>query len=523
MEDTKQNKLWRVGYFFIALIPIIFAFSMKGVYISGDDIYQLYFDNKGILDFLKNVDHGCVVSVFFLKFVGSFIPNILGIHPANNYVGILFRGINLAAITFLLNKFLSYYISEKKTKLLSYFFITITFLAFFSVMQDTEAYGCFFIMAKHCRYVFSMIPYLLFWYLIYKVFMEQVPLCKKQSVMLFVSAMWLGVSVESANISTLVSIALFLVFVFASKFFVKKQENALIKIFLNKKYIIIFSVFALGLFFALTNQGFTDIAEKRGIANAILNISEYFGTFLVRWVSLVFLFHHFWILTLSNILFSIFVLKNEPDKFNATRTVFFAWCLIFGISVFQLSLLTLGKTYYLEGKFWIEAGTLKFDTLIVQLVALCILLGKSFSLIDKQQVKDILKKCSVVSTIALIFALFTKNSIVAWNMYLIKNRQVLYKAEKMYLFYASKNQTAILSSDILNSMFYKEFLGIDGWERPGYITVLYPKIYSKIKPVNFVILPDDIAAKTFAYNGGKLSAEEIEKANFNNLLKEFTR
>lgn len=97
----------------------------------------------------------------------------------------------------------------------------------------------------------------------------------------------------------------------------------------------------------------------------------------------------------------------------------------------------------------------------------------------------------------------------------------MYKVEKMYVFYAQKNETAILSDSILKEPFIRaEVLGIECYSNrtASFLTPYYTNIYKDDKYVKIKLLPENQAIQEFYSRGGKFEHGEIEEARFTKLL-----
>lgn len=538
-DDVKEqgsNSLAEKSSIFINLlialfIGSLFVFLLKGSFVTSEDFDQIFFTYGNFKELYISADHGCVVSWVFMKLVGSVIPLFFGVHPNDNLFGIVFRAVDFAFLIFLISKFASIFTTQKKMTPLYYVLAFGVFLLSVGI-QETQIYDIALVYSRHFRYVFMMLFYLMFWLWLIKIFVNQ-ELPKKRFLFFITSmAFFAGLSTEFVNISSVASLTLLVVFQMLTHFNKLKLSlsnfSVALKEYVGLYFPIIF--FLLGVILFYSHPGFHWEASGRGVANfsdTFNSIIAIFPEFLPNWFNAVFVSFYHWILVLVAIILSVLVFLVSRDHTKNIRVVFSAWALIFGMAFFNFSLIAAGKTYYDTGLFWLVSPYLNVDSMIIFFASIFLLLGYCINKIVSTTKKESLV-LGIFGFSILIFVTFvvsyldsSKKQLLNYKNSYMQAREVMYKAEKMYVFYAEQKETALLPKSILNvPIIREEVLGVYSYSerlapfiKPYYIWIYRNNIYVPIK-----LLPDDKAMQEFHSRGGVFDINEIKESKFTKLL-----
>ncbi len=519
------------------LIVSFFSYLLWGTPLIGEDIDQLFFSYKSFYDFYSTCDHGGVLSSFLMKFVGSFIPGFFNFHPNDNYIGIFIRSLNFAILFYLISRFVVVGYKEKNSGVICYFLAALMFFVYYIASYNSNILQTVFVYNRHFRYIFPMILYFGFWLILFRsILVNELP--KGNKFLFFVLLSFcIGLSSEFVNISVLSSLVLLFVLVLGFFFAEKKFDFSVIKkSFLEKKsilnesfkYIFTFIAVAAGAAVFYSNPAFVRLANTRGISSpddVIKTAVGYLPEFINSWFFEVFINDYHYFLTAGIIIFSILFGFLEKDKLKKIKVLSFSWILIFGVAVFNFSLLLSAKTYLND--FWVSCKSLNLETFLVLTTVFLFLLGNIFNLLfslNKQMIVNI--SVFIFSVFLLCFSVQFLNynddwSLPSYKSELMTSRKAMYVAEKIYVLYANKGEEAKLPISLLKRPYIRdEIFGIGNYSNriQPFVKPYYLSIYKKSKCVGVKFLPDEEALKAFYARGGEISYEEIKKSNFTSIL-----
>ncbi len=528
--EEQVRKLPYLATLLISVSIIVFLFILLyNNIVCYEDFYQIFYTNgDSYQKIYTQADHGCLVSWVFMKMIGSFIPLKFNVHPNDNLFGNIVIGINFAIYIFLASRFAMLFCKNKK-------FMPVWYLISFACFYPLFFYqlsGSVFTYCRHYRYVFAVIFYLLFWNVYIKSFVKQKIPVEKLGFLGFLS-FFVGVSVEPANISAMAS----LIFLVPFQLMLMAKENNLkfsevieqIKL-RGKKIYIPFIFFFLGCLTFYLNPEFWNIAKDREVLFNIHNYDKlvfFLSEFIKECCQSLFLSDGYYLFLMALILLSCLVLALNKNIFEKVRVVVSAWGLFLGVILFYLLLIIPGKTYYDGVHFWVVSADLRSFVFCVFLCSVFILAGYLVNYLiettGKEKLILILLSIVAITAIAINIYLFKLN----FN-YFIKlkksQREMMYKFEKMYVFYSFKGaDTAVLPQSLAeNECFGHIILKIGAFKKQEswFLTPYFTTIYKRVNYIPIKLLPDKEAMKLFYSRGGKLSADEIETADFTKLLDE---
>lgn len=539
-EKSGNNYLSVIQGLIAFLIIVVFCFFLKGTFLIGEDYDQLFFSYHNFMNMYGATDHGCFLSILCMKIIGSYIPLMFGVHPNSNFLGIFMRALDYSLLIFLISRFATISTNYKKFNVWYYALAAVIFIAYYLAYAPyLDVFQTMFVYNRHYRYIFTMIIYLIFWLSFFKFFISDEVPKGKHFIFLIIIGFCAGIAVESVNISTFFSLILF--FIFKTIFSLKGYDYNFLKFLYSRmkdkwtyinglKYLIIISSFITGAILLFTSPVFLMLAKRRGISTfseVMKNTLKIFPEFSMDWFYAVFINQYHWVLTAGILILSILILFLSQNRLKNAKVIIFAWILVSGIALFNFSLILSGKTYCNTSYFWFMSQSLNIDTLIVLLTSFFILLGYYCNELDAiRNGSLILNLLKIITVIAGIFAIYfsvtTKQDYFLYNKNkLINARQQMYRAEKMYVFYAEKNETAILPASLLEeNIMRQEVLGIGNYATrvAPFLAPYYISIYKKKLYVPITLLPDDKAMKEFNSRGGVFYDNEIEESNFSKLL-----
>lgn len=420
---------------FLIIAGIIFVFQNYNV-VSGDDIWTPFLT--------EHPNHGRYFAFFLTKMFVHILPAALHIHPnslANTIVAGI-KGIDVAILCFIIAFFA--YLNREKTYITSIlpFFIFLFYINLISRYSIEELNQ----MTFHFGYITGELFYFLFLLIIGKLLLNNKAISKPQ---LFCYSILGGISgcndtFAVAGICTLIFLYITLIVVFIKE---NGAKNFIKKFFTTYKNIIIISlVFVLSAITAI--KGMLQDAHIAAYIdkNFTINLNN-FILFLKEYIKSV-LFSQPVLITIIGILTALILVNKNHNK----MLMIFSISALAGVLAFFFSLIIGGTgTFYISGKFWICHNDLQIFLTLNFLTVILALYGHYYE-ISKGIVKNILITAGIIFTAFPI--LYVKDCI---NFYLPRyqlqknEKKLMYQAEKMYLFYAYKNKTAILPISLLSS------------------------------------------------------------------------
>lgn len=526
MRFVRENNFSIVFNLLVGLgIIIFFSVFLKSDIICYEDFRQIFFNNPSLWDLYSSADHGCFISWIFIKIVGYVFPLITGVHPSSSWLSSIFIGFDFAVYFFLISGFASLF---SKNKLLP----PVWYLLAFAIMYHlffTQLFGSIITYCRHFRYVFTAIFYFFFWQYFIKIFVNQ-KIEQRRPVLISIISFCAGLSTECVNMSIFFS-AIIILFVQLCIILIKEKGliSNLFRHFrsIDRIFYLAALWFCAGCLVFYLNPGFWLLANEREATSNIHSwnlLSGLFSDFIHSWFKTLFLLDYQWMLSIGLIILSILIMLMNKNYAKNSRVVLSSWVLILGVCIFYFTLLIPGKTFFDGVSFWVVSKELRSFVFSVFLSSDFLLLGYFIefiiSLTKKEKVINAF--LAVISISILIFMCFHyKQGYINSINDQKRIKQLMYKIEKMYVFYAEKNETAIFPQSLsretdIGSVILSQgmFKGQISW----FLTPYYTSIYKKSEYVPIKLLPDDQAIKEFYSKGGTFEKGEIERADFTKLL-----
>lgn len=468
----------------IALAVVVCAtfFLQYDVY-EHDDFLQSFFLTHSIKELILTADHGRYLSWFVMKTVVHGTSHLLNIHPQDNHFGAIFIGFDFALLGYLLS--CVFYIDKDKKAVNPLIYLSVILLLIYFLPSSFDLLTRY---TQHFGYIFNFLFFMPFILIFGKAYINQteVPLVKGMIV-----AFLTGISAHF-NIITSVGIFIFLaLYELFNKTF-KISKNLLTSVI----------AFSVGAMLNMFNPTFILLKNERSVSGSILqfvadNYKEFINVFLNNVIiNNKFLF---WFITLIILIIFLKLKNNKSSK----RAIILSLSIVFGIFLFNLSLITCGKTFYDGHSFWLVHTNLKFITTLNIFTALSVLLSQ---ISDRKYVLILL----------VISGLLAYNIRGEWivNYYSsISKRRFLYQIEKTNLFYAYKNSNIsyVFHNNIIENWTYYD--GCQAYKRNFYL--IYKVHLPEIKFIDKNEYDERIQK-----DGLYFSKEEMKIQKFTNLYKQ---
>ncbi len=535
----------------IIIIGAIVFYYQKYDVIAGDDIWQIFFINP-ILEEILKPDHGRYLAWMQMKLVGSAIPMALNIHPQDfaPIGGSLFKAIGISMLCFVFSIFM---FLKRKINFLFPLLLFYTFFYYFSLIKahnlaEVTDYSPFY------GYSFALGIYALFWIIIIQNYVNKKEFNPLLMIGCCIIAFFAGVN-DAYTTQILLSLCCLGIFILINS---KNEALAGIKNIWKIKYIPVFLITTIiGYIGVYSDKHVINFVHSgQNESNFLQEIIRLLPSFLPDYLEAVILNHLTELVIISLLIITIKILSKDTETTN--KIIFISLSMIFGFFIFFFGLIIGGNnTFYVAGKFWIEHVDLQLGFVMALYMVILLLTGFLLKTIENNK--------KAYYAISILLAIFMTSQILSGsNIYnQFKNdfslqkqaRSEMYKNEKMYLFYALKNQKAILSNKSLANPFIASayFVGIVSDMPEGQIETLedferqrgcyqtgncdelaekiskitfydtfynsrYIKsVYKDITPVEYSFVPDKQAVDTFKKNGGSFENLEIENPKFQNL------
>lgn len=514
----------------ISIITFGVSLFLRQDLLSGDDVFQCaLLPIKTCLNGIMFADHGCYLCWIMTKIVS--LGSSFSVHPQNNYLSGLARGLDIAILCFLIPSFA---FLKKKDNYLMPLLIVFSFIYFLSVIRLEPKVLTDY--SQHFRYIFGSLFYFGFWSIAISCFLEEKLPEKKEVYLNSLLAFIVGFSNEFCSLSTLG--AIIVLFIYAIFSFGLESKWVVAEIFSKFKklgqgiYIPLCS-FIVGLILWLLNPSFVELFKNKVLPGG-QPVAETSKTFLE--------------------FFSVYF--NELFKLNLLQFVvilLFAGLILFyrnkiskiaQIFVSALSLLVGSCFFYFMPVVFGETNFSSYNDLQIlwKLVLLAVMFLLFGALLKVEDIRNAFKN-KVVVVVFLIFSILLsfafKNNIkrfyfsvkahYVWLHDLLGDkRRAFYKTEKMYDFYVLKNKAAVLSKDGIDQDGFVNLIDVFGYQKKKdvngtvqdspFIEFYYPATYKDAKIVEYKFVDDKEAMKEFAFNGGAFEKGEIDKADFNKLF-----
>ncbi len=528
----KSNLLFFIIVFIISIL-IILTSAYLGRYntIFGDDLCWLYTRDSRLTDCLSFdfLSHGGGYLCTILNQLLTFrLPIFLGINP-EDFIGIPSCTIKGIFTVFLLLTVSGFAVFYNKSKLLFSFFYYLSFLYFyyfsfklyFEIIHSAHNYH---------RYVVTALLYSILCFYLYKNLFQEGKRKNFLSIFLIIILTFLAVT----NLETgIYSVLLFLIFIILNNIFFKLLSffNKHIKENLNNSYlfnlnlnfyIILLTAFITFYKYAHSNR-YASVFYGRIDENLINVFINNFVEFSKRYFTIYFLnISLFWIITFILIIFCfIYAIKNKEIK----KVLFPIYLLIINELVIYM-LIFCGKTYYIQGQYWLEHGNIQFYHNIILLIPFFIFIDYLYINLKNTYKDKIDKKIfyiirAIIFTVIVLSASYisVRKYISMINItYMQKDlKQYCYVITKIFRYNVLNNKTNILlpkysheelvllSNDKQTEKFYKE--------------VYYPSVYKEDfnNETKYYFVEREKALKEYYDSGGKFTDEELNNLKFSRL------
>ncbi len=469
-----------------------------------------------------------------------------------NTTGAILRAICTAWLSYLLGS--SLYISRKKDILMPFYVLLIFFICLSYNLFEFDNIYLFW------SYPFQMIFYILTWKWIIEHFVEgkEEKLSKKNITLYSLTGIILGTTSFYLNIVSFFTVIFSTIFALVLK---RKKENMLAQNIIKFGKNLHIPILFFFLSFAITylnpipwkiSYAFKQVEATFEFFKGILfSIPEFLNTYLNHIIL------HFVPVFLCIILLIIAVYFLTPDKEKFKRLLFIISTIALSIFLFYFSLIIVGKTFYEQGKFWLNHQSVYNLYKITLLFLTLCLFSYLINLINNSKKSKIIANISLILILSIM--LINDNKLIDTINYTFKeqpsisknNRQAIYLIDKLCIFYYLKDEPAKLPINSVLNMWtrilifpFKDLIEIYG-DEPSvekkynefleytnqlienrtvikdsiYLNTYLKQVYGINYDKGYILMSDDDAMDEFKKEGGIINSKEIEKGNFQKLLK----
>lgn len=502
-----MKKFWTL---LLILIIFIEYFLLRNYFsysfVFADDVFLYCKSIKEI--FISPVECQFISSTLGRLF-SSVFPIYLNVHPSyfkSQYFSYI-EPIFFMLFIFLLNNLI--FINKKINYLYPLGFLFASTLLFLIIQQ--QPYLTLFVYEGLFR---MFMPSFIYIALLFMLIKKQNNNSTKSFISVCILAFLCIISNEVISITTI--IGLFLYFLFSLKLPKSKQEIFRVALFLLSVFLGFIILVKTGVYFRKIDKLIYSFDNQY-----ILNIIKDIPCYTKAYIHSVFLRHFIWFSILGSEIF--FLLNKYKNNSDIKQTVKLILSFLSGLLIFFYMLVILGKSYYIEGNYWLIHSDLHIilDTLLCAFI---------FALLNKIVEYKLINDFRIgVMFYALSLILFMNN----YNFYSrILNEEILiwrlnaYKTEKIIKIANINNKPAYIDEKLLEIPYFWYLLSLTEDNKIGslcknspFIAYLngFEKEENKIKN-GFIFSNETTVNKEFAENGGIFTAEELKNPNFNNLL-----
>lgn len=423
--NLKNLKFLLYFAMFCVFVGIVMLFLQNAV-ICGDDLWT---------PFALYPNHGRYMSFLQTKLYIDILPQFLELHPntlANTVVPFV-KGINFAGVCFLISFF--GYLGRKKT------LVGLAFPAFFFIFYAKNLQQCFdqiYCLTYHFDYVSGLMFYLLFLWLFSHVLLEKNHIVSDKEGNLYFILVAIAALSDTFAIIGFWTLLLF----WGLKLFFNYRKNPCenVKEFIINFYgkyeslikmTLVFMIFGAMAIYGMMHceniMNWVDMDYAESAKNILFFIKEYF---------LAVFFQHKVILGLIILLSGLIACKKEKNGnyLILASSILFGICMLFAMLIFGGN-----ESFYEEGELWIWHKELQLTLEMIYLTVLMLVGGYYFSLLKSTFYKKIFISGTIFLMLISILPLKSTIGFYAYKIHEMKQeREVMYKAEKIYLFYALK-------------------------------------------------------------------------------------
>ena len=515
----KEKSLLSLIFIVSVFVIITMVFFAKDFCFYGDDFFLSTYDiNESIFDCLSfnysvqcNHTHGGgYIGYFLSKFISFYIPNFLSIHPCDfTKINAGIRAVFTIIALLSASKFLNIFYKSKSIFCAGFIFLCLYF--FYTVLYlKTLLIG---VSYNYYRYVFSLIFFNIFWYYILKHLLINYK--KTNWLKLFLVSIC-GFIVGTSSEILFITSSLSTIFIFIYGIFSKK-------LYLNKNFYLPVLFLYTGIMLFVFSKAFINVSHDRGIGNFQI-IGELFKSFTVEYINIyIFKFIVFWILFIILFGFSFYIAKKKKELQKVLLPVFMEISLL--INIFLL--IFCGRTFYIEGQFWLIHEHIIFLYGMLILFPLFMIISyllKNLNYSRKNIIKSIFWLILLSGLLNVIIFIILFPNLFSDKLTMYKEmgnyKKYIYKTEKILRFYRLKNEIPYIPINPSNRFTYE----INSYIIPNqcfenfypFITSYYMRIYKDYDNVKYCV--NDKAFERFKKEGGNFSEEELNDIKFSRLL-----
>lgn len=520
--NNKNTFFYFITFIIFSLIAGIYAYFSRYSCFVGDDFwYTRFFGPMGLfhtLSFTKAGHGGGYIGYFLCKLFSFGMPLYLNIHPCdfiNTYHSII-RGLFFAIALLLISKFSTFYNRSKLVYTLS--LLLLGGICFFNFV-----YSNYVIYSNYSfyRYLFSFIPFSILWYYIYKNLIEENKKINKfEFVIAFISAYFVGTSLEIISFGSVCLAAMLIIYNCISGFFLtNKTDNKNLKLNLNFKFYFLFCTMFFTTYMFASSLGFKDVATNRGMANISITfdiLKEYSQLYFnVCFVNEWF----YWLLFI--IFFSIFFINAK--KQNEIKKIILPLFMQISILTVMFSLILCGKTFDYDTttlpKFWLYHDNIIFAYKLLILIPLLISFDYCYNFVKNNPLVNII-------LCAFILIITCRNFVYFFNNFSIQPmkeaRVQAYQIEKIMRYYYLHGETPIIKANYFpeigqNGEKYNFYTLENNLLHQGLFLTVMDLIYKNNDATTLGVILDDNALEKFYEKGGTFSEKELEELKFEKL------
>lgn len=484
-----------ISVIILLLVIIGTTIFLKNCTYTNDDWWTAFFDRDFIELFLLS-DQGLVLSWFTMKICAHTLPEIFHMHPQQNILMSIIKGINVALLIFIFSKFFN--LKDKKNpNPIIIIFNTIILFSIFFLVDVSEL----MLINVHFKYLFNLVLGFMIWAVWYKEFLNDEFLLNKNRLRDCIFSIILVFCGHLVNIPSIIMFSSLLMYKIHSKNLNEIYEN--FKKLVKNIYPMVL-VYIVGILAYLNLPGFKIVREHRVPQESILYYSmTHFSNFSEKFFQNIFSNYYIYALFILTIVgfIGLFIFKKKIDK----KYIIISLSIFVANFVFMYSLLTCGTTYYDNKSYWFASIQIMFTFLFYLILCCNIIYGCLYRLIDKRKCKILF----ILVCFALINIAYPANIVInamKSTYYYERNQQIyIYKLNKIFRYYALKGDTIYVPKDYdigINAILGGHVL---------YFAIKNMELLYKTNPKKFIIM-DKIINENELF-----TEEELRKIDFKKL------
>ena len=454
-----------------------------------------------------NIYHGRIITTLLAVAVGVISPLYFDIHPIEwmKTVGVCIKSIFIFISCYLVALSLFLFSKQTHKKIKNFYIVIFTTLLYFLYQQNTIDIRETMYLSYY-GFILPFIVYFIFWRKFIKDFCNknlELSLSLKDKFFFASLAFIIGCSAEFFYFSTFAILTFLLIVLF-----IKKKNNTI------KNYMFIYFFNILGLIFFISNPGFTENVEAK------LNIFSNFSVWVNEVITdLLITFRHDFII-LFIIILVLFILISFLQIENKKEKILISFLYILGILSFYLSMAFCRRTDFYGYLYLIH-----FDIVFqIQIALIFIIIVLTSTIFEYKKTYNFLLLFFICCLV------YTVRQNISDVFYLLTTNDKYYYRSKYYSY----------SDNFIKERYLSEYICLETIKQNKYIVTneereTAPNIsdfYSYMKKtynIQYDIIFKESSIKSIEYlyniflssNGTPISKEELEKHNFNTLLKRY--